>query len=114
MENQHEKQELRQAVQTFSRAVNRNRDDAWGYCNLGRALSQMECWDQAIEALREAIRIVPDFSRAHRSLADVYQQIGQRYEAAFHQKTASRLEKEAQRLAQQRRREMGTALLQIL
>ena len=42
---------------------------AEAHCNLGRALDDLEQWDEAEMAYREAILLKPDFPAAHFNLA---------------------------------------------
>ncbi len=65
--------------------------EAW--LNLGNAYFLQAKYPMAAEALLHAVRIDPQYVRAHRQLSDVYRQMNDQKNARTHQKLADDLEK---------------------
>jgi tetratricopeptide (TPR) repeat protein len=104
MELKNESNYLADMAGRLRKALQRDPHNAWEYCNLGEALGKMGYPSQALEAMQCALHLAPDFVRAHRCLGEIYLRLGHTVRAAGSLRTALKLEEQAQRLAQSRRR----------
>jgi tetratricopeptide (TPR) repeat protein len=74
----------KEALETIKHAHLIPPDDARGYFHLGIAYAKLDCWQNAIAAFEQAIRIQPNYADAHCHLGLLYLACQDR-EAAWHE-----------------------------
>ena len=80
--NEHMKcKEFEQAINAYSRAIERNDEKAEYYCNRAAAYSKTGKHDRAIEDCLIALGLKEDYARAHGRLGFAYYQLGKHLEA---------------------------------
>ena len=73
--------ELKEAEAAFRQLLTQEPRAVQGFTGLGDALVQQDRAEEAVRFLEEAIRIRPDYQRAHFVLGQAYQQLGRTEEA---------------------------------
>ena len=56
--------------------------EAWN--NLGNVYTELERWEDAEDAIRQAVELVPTYADAHFNLAEILERLGHPDEAADH------------------------------
>ncbi len=76
------KGDMAAALTSFRRAAGEDRSNADVYYNLGVVLHRVQSWDEAVDALRTAIRLKPENAPAWTQLGNIFAARGLRDEAA--------------------------------
>ena len=91
--NEHMKsKEFEQAINAYSKAIERNDEKSEYYCNRAAAYSKTGKHDRAIEDCLIALGLKEDYARAHGRLGFAYYQLGKHLEAKQAYKRAIELE----------------------
>jgi tetratricopeptide (TPR) repeat protein len=88
-------EEYDQAAGYFKQALRIRKDASDTYLNLARALRGLEDIDGAIEQVEIALAFDPGFAEAHFTLAQLYEQQGDKVNASYHYAEAARISPDA-------------------
>jgi tetratricopeptide (TPR) repeat protein len=87
--------DLEAAIRSFRRATNEHRGDADAFYNLGVLLARVRSWNEAVDALRVAVRLDANHAAAWTQLGNVFAARGLRDEAVAAYQNAVRLDSAA-------------------
>jgi len=98
-------------VKFYKKIIDDDPYNAWAFYNLGVAYSKMGCYTEAIEFLRQAIKVVPIFPDVYRCMSGIYGKLGSTKEQNKTLKMAETLEEIARRQAEAKKKDINMTFI---